>query len=185
MILEEIVNINQGIPLNRIRLKKAMERQERFVYSFEEESKIQLPKNIKEADQHIPLVKEDMILLNITSYNAKIAEIEDLGKVVSSNYMTIEVKNPSKVDPDYLEWYLDKSESFKREIYKIKQGSLVRSIPINEFRKLNIKLPDIEFQRTLGKINKLEKKKKELFKERQDLLKSSLITINEEAIING
>lgn len=185
MRLEEIVEITQGIPLSRIRIDNTMETEKRTVYSFENECSIVVPKSIEETNQNIPLVKEDMILLNLTSYNAKKAEKGDLGKVIPSNYIIIEVKDRNIVDPDYLEWYIDKSESFERELYKIKQGSIIMSIPINEFRKMKIKLPNIEFQRKLGKVNSLNRRRKQLFGEREELLEKSLITINEEEMMNG
>ena len=59
------------------------------------------------------------------------------------------------------------------------------SIPINEFRKMKIKLPNIEFQRKLGKVNSLNRRRKQLFAEREELLEKSLITINEEEMMNG
>lgn len=185
MRLEEIAYITQGIPLNRIRINKNMENEERKVYSFETESNVLVPKNIENIDQKIPITRKDMILLNITSYNAKKAEEEDTGKVVPSNYVIIEVKNKKKIDPDYLGWYIDQSESFKRELHRIKQGSTIMSIPINEFRKINIKLPGIGFQEKLGRINKLNNKREKLFLERKKLLKKSLIVINEEEVLNG
>jgi len=183
--LEEIANINQGIPLNRIRLRKSMEKEERIVYSFESESNIEVPKDIEDIDQKIPIIRKGMILLNLTSYKAKQADREDIGKVIPSNYIIIEVKNKEKVDPDYLGWYIDQSEGFKRELHKIKQGSIIMSIPINEFRKINIELPNIKFQEKLGKINSLNKKRKKLFMEKQELLNKSIIAINEEETLNG
>ncbi|MEY8303732.1 hypothetical protein FYJ27_04665 [Anaerosalibacter bizertensis] len=185
MRLEKIVEITQGIPLSRIRINSTIETEERTVYSFENESSVAVPKLTEEINQNIPLVEEDMILLNLTSYNAKKAEKTDLGKVIPSNYIIIKVKNRDTVDPDYLEWYIDKSESFKRELHKIKQGSIIMSIPINEFRKINIKLPNIEFQRKLGKVNSLNRRRKQLFLEREELLEKLLITVNEEEMING
>lgn len=185
MRLKEIVEVTQGIPLSRIKVDDTMETEKRIVYSFENESSIIVPKLMEETNQNIPVVREDMILLNLTSYNAKKAEKGDLGKVIPSNYIIIEVKDKNIVDPDYLEWYIDKSESFERELYKIKQGSIIMSIPINEFRKMKIKLPNIEFQRKLGKVNSLNRRRKQLFAEREELLEKSLITINEEEMMNG
>lgn len=185
MRLEEIANIKQGIPLNRIRTSKHTGNEKRMVYSFETESQVLVPKNIEDIEQKIPIIKEDMILLNITSYNAKRAEKEDLGKIVSSNYVIIEVKNKKKVNPDYLGWYIDQSESFKRELHRIKQGSTIMSIPINEFRKVNIRLPDIDFQEKLGNIYKLSNQREKLFRERKNLLEKYLLVINEEEILNG
>lgn len=184
MKLEKIADIKQGITLSRIRLEEDMEIEERVVYSFEKESKVKTPKNIKEADQEIPLVEENMILFNIVSYNAKKATREDLGKIVPSNYVIITLKD-KEIDPDYLAWYMDQSETFKREINKIIQGTAVLSLPINEFRQMKLKLPNLDFQKKVGSISRLNKKKKKLFLEKEELIYKSLVTINEEEILNG
>lgn len=153
-----------------------MEREERLVYSFETESSALLvPKNIEEVNQKISLVREGMTLLNLTSYNSKKASKADIGKIVPSNYIIIEVKNKRKVNPDYLEWYMDQSESFKKQLHQIKQGSTIKSISINEFRRMKISLPSLEFQEKLGKINNLSRKRKQLFLERQELLENHLL----------
>lgn len=180
MRLEEIANINQGIPLNRIRIEKGMKTRREYVYSFERESKILIPADIGETDQKIPLAEEDMILINLTSYNAKKIRTEDIGKIISSNYIIIEIKDKNIVDPDYLEWHIDKGENFARELHKIKQGSIVLSIPINELRRIRLKLPNIDFQKSLGEINRLNKKREELYRERKELIEKLLLSINEE-----
>lgn len=179
MRLEEVASISQGIPLNRIRIKKNMDTRKEDVYSFEKESQILVPLNIEEAEQHIPLAEEDMILLNLTSYRAKKILKEDIGKIVPSNYIIIEIRNKNIVNPDYLEWYMDKSQNFARELHKIKQGSTILSIPINEFRKIKLRLPDIQFQRKVGKINELNRKREELYKEKKELIEKLLITMDE------
>lgn len=184
MRFQEIANITQGIPINRIRVGKGLETEERYVYSFEKQSKVMVPSNTEETNQDIPFTKEDIILLNLTSYRAKKIEKEDIGKVIPSNYVIIEVKDKKRVDPDYLEWYIDKSESFARELNKIKQGSIVLSIPVNEFRKMRLNLPDISFQRKIGRIYSLNKKREKLYKERKELIEKLLVTINEEECNN-
>ena len=184
MRLEDIADITQGIILSRIRIEDNMEVEDKIVYSFETESKVKVPKDVKKVNQNIPVIEKDMILFNITSYNAKKATKEDLGKIVPSNYVIVKIKDEN-VNSDYLAWYMDQSESFRREIHKLKQGSTVLSISINEFRKMSIKLPRLEFQQKLGKINNLNRKRKELFIERQTLIEKSLITINEEEMRNG
>lgn len=184
MKLEDIADITQGITLSRIRIEKNMETEERTVYSFETESIIKVPKEIEKSGQDIPVITEDIILFNITSYNAKKATGKDLGKIVPSNYVMVKVRDEN-VDPDYLAWYMDQSESFGRELHKLKQGSTVLSISINEFRKVEIKLPSLEFQKKIGKINNLSRRRAEIFLERQNLIEKALIAINEEEMING
>lgn len=181
MRLEQVAEISQGIPLNRIRIKQGMKTQKINVYSFERKTEILAPLNIRESEQAIPVAVKDMVLLNLTSYNAKKIEVEDVGNIIPSNYIIIEIKDKSLVEPDYLEWYLDKSNSFARELHKIKQGSTILSIPINELRRIRLKLPNIEFQRDFGKVNALNKRREKLFEERSLLLEKALITINEEA----
>ncbi|MCF6461742.1 restriction endonuclease subunit S [Clostridium sp. Cult3] len=184
MRLEDIADITQGITLSRIRVKENMETEERTVYSFETESKIQVPKDIEKTDQNIPIITDDIILFNITSYNAKKATEKDIGKIVPSNYVIIRVKDKN-VNTDYLAWHMDQSESFKRELNKLKQGSTVLSVSINEFRKMNIKLPKLSLQEKIGRINDLNRRREELFLERQKLIEKLLMTINEEEMQNG
>lgn len=182
MKLEDIADIVQGIPLSRIKTEGSMELEERKVYSFESESKVLLAKD--RGSQKIPLVEESMILFNIVSYNAKKARREDLGKVVASNYVLIKLKD-TRVNPDYLAWYMDQSEGFKRELNKLRQGSTVLSIPINEIRKIKLNLPSIDIQDKIGKINKLKERRKDLFLEREELIEKAMISINEEEVDNG
>lgn len=182
MRLEEIADIIQGIPLSRIRVKKEEKIEKRLVYSFEkQENEVVIPKN---TDQEIPLVEKDTILFNLVSYRARKAIEVDVGKVLSSNYVIIKVKT-DKICPDYLAWYMDKGESFKRELEKLKQGTTVMSLPINEIRRMKLKLPSIDIQKKLGKLSSLNRKKEDLFLEKQELIKRAMISINEEAINNG
>lgn len=184
MKLEEIADIKQGIPLSRIKLTDGMDTEDRIVYSFEEESTVKVPKNISEVDQNIPLVQKGMILFNLMSYNAKKASEEDIGKIIPSSYVKIVLKDKS-IDVDYLAWYMDQSEQFKRELFKIIQGTTVLSLPINEFRQMKIKIPDLAFQKKLGSISRLSKKRQKLYFEREELLCKALVTINEEELLNG
>lgn len=184
MRLEEIVEINQGIPLSRIRVKADMESEERTVYSFEKESTALVPKNIEEVDQNIPLADENMILFNMVSYTAKRGMEDDIGKIIPSNYVIITLRS-GDVDLDYLAWYMDQSEEFKRELFKLQQGSAVLSLPINEFRKMRIKLPSLEFQNKMGSLSRLNRKRERLFRERQYLIEKSMIKINEGELGNG
>ena len=184
MRLEKIASIKQGITLSRIRFEDEMETEERKVYSFEKESKIKVPKNLNKVDQNIPQVIKGMILFNMVSYNAKKATENDIGKIVSSNYVMITVTDKN-VDSDYLAWYMDQGESFKRELFKIIQGSAVLSLPINEFRQMSINLPELEFQKRIGNINRLNSLRKKLFLEREELIQKSVTTINEGEILNG
>lgn len=182
MRLEEVAEIIQGIPLNRIRVEKGEETEKRIVYSFErEEREIVIPKN---PDQEIPLIEEDTILFNLVSYRARKAIKEDIGKILPSNYVTIKVKT-DKICPDYLAWYMDQGESFKRELHKLKQGTTVMSLPVNEIRRMKLKLPNLETQEKIGMLSRLNRKKEDLFLEKQELIKKAMVTINEEAINNG
>ena len=180
MRLEDIADIGQGIPLNRIRTGKGIKTREEYVYSFEKQAKILIPFDIGEADQKIPLAKEDMILLNLTSYTAKKVIDEDRGKVIPSNYIIIDIKNNNRVDPDYLEWYIDRSQGFARELHRIKQGSTILSIPINELRRVKLNLPDIQFQRRLGAVNRLNRVRDELYMERRELIEKLLLTMEDD-----
>lgn len=180
MRLNTIADISQGIPLNRIRIKKGVDVKKEYVYSFEGDSQITIPVDTENADQHIPFTKPDMILINLTSYKAEKIEVEDVGKIIPSNYIIIEVEDRQLVDPDYLQWHIDKSQRFARELHKIKQGSTILSIPINEFRRLRLKLPDIEFQKKLGRINKLQKRREKLYEERKKLIERLMLALDEE-----
>lgn len=179
--LEDIADIVQGIPVSRIRTEEAMELEERTVYSFESESKVLIAKNDEKMGQKIPLVERDIILFNIVSYSAKKATEEDLGKIVPSNYVIVRLRDRN-ISPDYLAWYMDQAEGFKRELNKLRQGSAVLSIPINEFRKIDLRLPSLEVQDRVGKINKLKERRKNLFLEREELIEKAMVTINEEEL---
>ena len=179
--LEDIADIVQGIPVSRIRTEEAMELEERTVYSFESESKVLIAKNGEKMGQKIPLVERDIILFNIVSYSAKKATEEDLGKIVPSNYVIVRLRDRN-ISPDYLAWYMDQAEGFKRELNKLRQGSAVLSIPINEFRKIDLRLPSLEVQDRIGKINKLKERRKNLFLEREELIEKAMVIINEEEL---
>lgn len=182
MRLEEIAEVTQGIPLNRIRVYKGRETEKKMVYSFERhENEIVIPKR---TDQEIPLIEEDTILFNLVSYRAKKAIKDDLGKVLPSNYISIKVKTDKVVCPNYLAWYMDQAESFRRELHKLKQGTTVRSLPVHEIRKMKLNLPSLEVQEKIGSLNWLNRKKEDLFIEKQELIKKTMISINEEVINN-
>lgn len=104
-----------------------------------------------------------------------------MGKIVPSNYVIVRLRDRN-ISPDYLAWYMDQAEGFKRELNKLRQGSAVLSIPINEFRKIDLRLPSLEVQDRIGKINKLKERRKNLFLEREELIEKAMVTINEEEL---
>lgn len=180
MKVEDMAKVYQGITLSRIK-NKDVETEEYRIYSFldEEENYIQVPIDNKSKAQ-IPITKKDMVLLNLTSHRASIIEEDEEGMVVPSTFMVL-IPN-ERVIPEYLEWYINESTDFKRNIELIKQGSIIQIIPIQLFKEMKINIASLNVQEEIGHMSKLIKKNKRLVEEREELLKEVLKHINQEDI---
>lgn len=176
----DVLEISQGDTLNRI--SSDGDAMVVKVYSFDDKGSISISNNeYKKAS----LVENNMILMSMMSYKAKIANSYDVGDLIPSNYLTIKIKDNSQVDINYLYWYLSHSDEFKRELLKIEQGTIRRSIRIAEFRDLKLQLPSLEMQKKIGNISSLINEKENLVKRESELLRKALKTINREALDNG
>lgn len=180
MKVADVAKVYQGITLSRIK-NIDVETEKHLIYSFldEEENYIQIPIDNQSKSQ-IPITRKDMILLNLTSHRASIIEEDEEGMVVPSTFMVL-IPN-GRVMPEYLEWYINESTDFKRNIELIKQGSIIQIIPIQQFKEMDINIASLHLQEKIGNMSKLIKKNKRLVEEKEELLKEVLKHINQEDI---
>ncbi|MBU5428429.1 restriction endonuclease subunit S [Tissierella pigra] len=180
MKIADIANIYQGITLSRIKNHKG-ETEKCLIYSFvdSEENYIDIPKD-ENLRAEIPFTKGDIVLLNLTSHRASIIQDGEEGMVIPSTFIVLEPQR--YINPYYLEWYLNDDRDFYKNLQIIKQGSIIQTIPIQSFREIKINLPPIKVQEKIGNVSKMIKQSRNLFEEKEKLLKDMLIYINQEGI---
>lgn len=176
MVLSDWASISHGVTLSRIECPSSCDFVQLPLYTMKvmyeclgintpgesvEEQTIQVK---RQRAAELPISKEPMVLMNLTSHQAAVIHPEHAGKVITSNFAIIE---PGRsLDPAYLEWYLNEHPDCKKQLLLATQGSRIAALSIKLLRSLPIHLPSIQTQRRIGKGYKLIQRKKKLINER-------------------
>ena len=133
------------------------------------------------------LTKEKDVVVGLSSGKAIVIESNRANKLILSNLAIIRIKDTEKVDPYYLCWFIN---SNKAAIKKMQQGtSAVSIIPLSMLKGFEVELLPIETQRTIGKINELQRQRDRLTHsietKKTDILTQQLMTIYEKERKNG
>lgn len=184
MILDDIAKVSQGAILSRIQTLSSADSLAVSIYSMKEMNeslgiyyrgsteKLQEIHVTRSKMTQLPLSQEGMVLINLTAHRAVAVLPEHVGKLVTSNFAIV-IPN-SKLDPLYLEWYFNEHPQCLRQLRIFTQGSSVSALSIQMLRSLDLILPSIQEQATMGKINHALYKKKRLLTE-QLLLEEQMI----------
>lgn len=133
------------------------------------------------------LTKEFDIVLGLSSGKAIVIELKRSNKLILSNLAIIRIRDFSKVDPYFLCWYINNN---KAAIKKMQQGSAAVSIiPLNLLKSFEVKLPSIETQRAIGKIDELKRQRDRITHsieaKKADVLAHQLMIIYEKESKDG
>lgn len=182
MKLEEIANVSIGILQSREENIYGKNRYKIFNLKNYEENEEYLEFNTdKKLDEK--LTKEGDILFRLVYPNKVIyVEKEQANLLIPSQFCIIRSKTEI-VEPIYLKWYLESNQG-RNDIKMELRGSSIQKISVASVRKLDIKLIDIEKQKSIKDLIELWDKEKnilEMLIEDKDLLYNNII----EEIVEG
>ena len=110
--------------------------------------------------ENYSLTKEKDVVVGLSSGKAIVIESKRANKLILSNLAIIRVKDPGKIDPYYLCWFINNSKSSLKQLKKIQQGNAAVSIiPLSLLKCFDIELLPIETQRIIGKISELKRQR--------------------------
>jgi len=122
---------------------------------------------LQEKGKNLPITREGMVLVNLTGHRAVSVRTEHTGKLVPSNFAIIEPKK--NLDATYLEWYLNEHPFCRKQLQISTQGTTVAALSIQMLRFLQVELPSMNQQQTIGNMNRILDRKKRLVNERVQL----------------
>lgn len=109
----------------------------------------------------------DVIVRNAKPYIAIAITRETEGLVIPSCYIVIRVLDPNQLDPDYLAWHIN-TPKVQQTLYREATGYLLAPIGAQQFKRLQVPLPAISYQRKLMDFNALAKKEVDLLRQLAD-----------------
>jgi hypothetical protein len=113
------------------------------------------------------LTNTNSIILHI--HTQKIAWLPEKfsGLLITNNF--IKILLTSNIDEAFFEWYFNEHPSIRKQLAVLSEGTLNSSLKLSHLKNLEVDLPPIQQQITIGKIAQLKKKKKSLMAEKNKL----------------
>jgi restriction endonuclease S subunit len=146
--LNALASINLGANISRFKIDT-----ERFYtyddlrYDLEHFQRISNSSCRADTDEY-EIYQNDVVYSFISEKAAIISEVNS-GKIINQNFLKL-VVDTAKIDPTYLCFYLNASNDMTRQLWLLTQGTVVRRIPISQFRGLIIPVPTLVRQREIG-----------------------------------
>lgn len=97
---------------------------------------------------------EGQMLFSIVNGNATIVSKQNAGKLIKDFFIKVEV-DTEKIYPWYLCYLINESEEVKRAKYINNQGSTIARFTNRFFREIDLQLPDMDKQKSIGDLYKL------------------------------
>lgn len=88
-----------------------------------------------------------------------VRKIKEEGVLIPSNYAIIRLK--SGYDPEYV-YQILKTPDFQEKILRLREGTRIKFLKINDLKSIKIRVPNLEEQKTYGRLMHLLKKRKHL-----------------------
>ena len=171
MKIENLGTVNHGVTLSRVEPKFLDEAVRFKLFTMQDLSKEtgQYGLNIEESYAEVSknkfdtnlLSKENLIIIGLTSYKAMVIRKKHINRVIPSNFATIEL-DLNKVYPSYFTWYFNEHPEVKKQLQIAMQGSIIKALSVQMLRDLEIKLPALKLQQTIGKTYELKRRKEKL-----------------------
>ncbi|MGE1217201.1 restriction endonuclease subunit S [Bacillus toyonensis] len=174
MRLEEIVTVRIGRNLSRGNEKNDLTL---VAYSYEdlmndldgsflESQTSSYSRNLNHKDSYLSSAGD--VVFSFVSSKAGIVSDLNQGKIISQNFAKLIIKH-DYIDSSYLCYALNESYSMKKQMAVSMQGSTVPKLTPAILKELEIKLPSIEKQRTIGKAYFFLRKRQALAKKQVEL----------------
>jgi restriction endonuclease S subunit len=108
------------------------------------------------------------VVFSFVSSKAGIVSNTNQGKIINQNFAKLIIEH-ERLDSRYLCYALNESSSMKKQMAISMQGSTVPKLTPSILKELEIKLPTLEKQRTIGKAYFYLKKQQALVKKQAEL----------------
>ncbi len=112
--------------------------------------------------------------------SALITEEQSNTFVASSSLFVIQV-NTRSIIPEYLQWYLNQSK-IKWRLESLSTGSNISSLSIKELRNLRVEVPELDIQRKIVELKKMQEKELVLIQRLGQKRKKLIEAITKELI---
>jgi restriction endonuclease S subunit len=116
------------------------------------------------------------VVFSFVSSKAGIVSDLNQGKIINQNFAKLIIEH-DHLDRAYLCYALNESYSMKKQMAISMQGSIVPKLTPAILKKLEIKLPNIEKQRTIGKAYFFLRKRQSLAKKQAELEKQLYLEV--------
>jgi hypothetical protein len=141
---------------------------------------------VGDEDAH-PLMPGAILLLLRGPVRTKLIRTEDLHstlidteepRIVASSSWAIIETNPTRLEPEYLEWRLN-TPTIRQYLESQKTGSAMQYIPLSAIQKMKIDLPPVTNQRAISRAADLLEKMTQLERQRADTLRLQLLGLDQ------
>ena len=156
MKLGDIVTIKVGRNLSR---GNKIHNQSLDAYSYEDlmddldglffDSKASTNESSGNIDSHLSRAGE--VVFSFVSSKAAVISDLNKGKVINQNFAKLIIKHEEQLDSSYLCFVLNESRPMKKQMAISMQGSTVPKLTPSILKALDVDLPNMEKQQTIGK----------------------------------
>ena len=182
--LGKIGSITHGVVLNRVKPKAG---EDEVLYPLLTISRFLQEEEGKKPDK-APVVsvgvskkdglrigKEGMVLVGLTSFHrAVVLSKEHEGMLISSNFLILEFPG-GIMDPHYFAWYFNEHPIMKeKKEYAIQGDGKVKVLSIRLVRNMEIEIPSLVSQMSIGSLYSLQLQKERLLKAKMKLEQKDL-----------
>ncbi len=120
------------------------------------------------SDKDNHLSKSGEVVFSFVSSKAAIISDKNAGKIINQNFAKLIIKD-KQLDCSYLCYALNESNTMKKQMAISMQGSTVRKLTPAILKSLDMKLPSLDKQQTIGEAYLNVKKRQALAKKQVDL----------------
>lgn len=121
------------------------------------------------------------VVFNLNTYQTAVISVANTDKVLDQNFMLLKC-NDKVVDPRYLCFILNNSNSIKRQESAMSQGLIVRRLSTNDIKRMQIPLVSLPQQKLIGQIYAMQIHYQWLTEQRMNLVSKSLEQIMKSLI---
>ncbi|WP_100334126.1 restriction endonuclease subunit S [Bacillus alkalisoli] len=132
--------------------------------SNEKSAEITVPK-----EKLSPQLLTDTNSLVLHTHTQKVALLPEKysGLLLTNNFIKIQLT--SDVDLAFFEWYFNEHPSIQKQLSVLSEGTSTSLLKLSHLKDLEINLPSLQKQKTIGKIAQLKKLKNSLLAEKREL----------------
>ncbi|AKL78464.1 restriction endonuclease subunit S [Bacillus velezensis] len=132
--------------------------------SNEKSAEITVPK-----EKLTPQLLTDTNSLILHTHTQKVALLPEKysGLLLTNNFIKIQLTG--NADASFFEWYFNEHPAIQKQLSVLSEGTVISLLKLSHLKNLEIDLPPIQKQITIGKIAQLKKLQESLMAEKRDL----------------